>query len=368
MKLLFLKLENFRNISRAEIDLNDKNFLVGDNAQGKTNILEAISYLSSGRSFKTSQEQWVVKTGETAARVEGSFLTDNGEEKTISVVLQNTDMGTVKTLQINKTKTSKREFLKQIPSIIFTPDEVGLIKVQSLTRRALMNNVLNKTNITYSDDYSVYNKVLKQRNQLLWLIKQNRVGIEELDGWDVKLAELGCRIIQARKDLITELNKYINNFFNQLSGTEDILKLNYINHSEVELPEDYLRKLKNSQNLDIKLTHTSFGPHRDDLQFLLNNQDAIQLSSQGQFRLIVLALKLAKGEHLKETLQETPIYLMDDVFSELDEEKIEYIHNLFQNNQSIFTTTNQDLTTNNGTKQFLIKDGAISGAPVDVRV
>ena len=359
MKCISLKLFDFRNIARAEIEFNDKNFLIGENAQGKTNILEALHYLSIGKSFKTSQEQWLVKTGELSARIEGVFITDNGEEKNISAVLQSTEMGLVKTLQINQTKTSKKEFLKQIPSVIFTPDEVGLIKIQSLTRRALMNNILNKTQITYADDYSTYNKILKQRNQLLWLIKQNKSGIGELDSWDIKLAELGCKLIKARANLILELNKYINNFFSQLSREESILKLVYINHTQVDLPEDYLRKLKNSQNLDIKLTHTSFGPHRDDLKFLLNNQDAIQLASQGQFRLIVLALKLAKGEYLKNILQETPIYLMDDVFSELDNQKITYIHSLFEDNQSIFTTTNQNMVTNHKTKQFLIKSGVV---------
>lgn len=359
MKCISLKLFDFRNISRAEIEFSDKNFLVGENAQGKTNILEALHYLSIGKSFKTNQEQWVVKVGELSTRVEGVFITDRGEEKNISIVLQNGEMGLVKTLQINQTKTSKKEFLKQIPSVIFTPDEVGLIKVQSLTRRALMNNILNKTQITYSDDYAIYNKILKQRNQLLWLIKQNRAGIEELDSWDIKLAEMACKIIKSRQNLIIELNKYINNFFNQLSGGEDILKLAYINHTQVDSPEEYIRKLKNNQDLDIKLTHTSFGPHRDDLKFLLNNQDAIQLSSQGQFRLIVLALKLSKGEYLKEVLQESPIYLMDDVFSELDDQKITYVYKLFENNQSIFTTTNQNLVTNDKTQQFLIKNGSI---------
>lgn len=360
MKCLSLKLFDFRNISRAEIRFGNKNFLVGENAQGKTNVLEALYFLSIGRSFKTSQEQWVVKTGELSTRIEGVFMTDNGEEKNVSVVLQNTEDKPIKTLQINQTKTSKREFLKQIPSVIFTPDEVGLIKVQSLTRRALMNNILNKTQITYLDDYSVYNKILKQRNQLLWLIKQNKVGAEELDGWDVKLAEFACKLIKSRQNLIIELNKYISSFFNQLSGGEDILKLVYINHSQVDLLEDYVRKLKNNQNLDIKITHTSFGPHRDDLKFLLNNQDATQLASQGQFRLIVLALKLSKGEYLKDILQEAPIYLMDDVFSELDDKKIAYIHNLFQNNQSIFTTINQELVTNDETQQFLVKNGVVS--------
>lgn len=359
MKCISLKLFDFRNIARAEIEFNDKNFLIGENAQGKTNIIEALYYLSIGKSFKTNQEQWLIKNGEMSTRVEGVFLTDSGEEKNISIVLQNIEERLIKTLQINQTKTSKREFLKQIPSIIFTPDEVGLIKIQSSTRRALMNNILNKTQITYSDDYSVYSKILKQRNQLLLLIKQNRAGVDELDSWDIKLAELGCKLIKSRTNLIIELNKYINTFYSQLSGGEDALKLIYINHSQVDLPKDYLSKLKDRQDLDIKITHTSFGPHRDDLQFLLNNQDAIQMSSQGQFRLVVLALKLSKGEYLKNILQETPIYIMDDVFSELDEKKITYIYKLFKNNQTIFTTTDQNMVTNNETRKFFIKDGAV---------
>jgi len=170
MKCVSLKLTDFRNISKAEIVFTDKNFLIGENAQGKTNILEALYYLSLGKSLKTNQEQWVVKTGELSARAEGLFVTDAGEEKKISVVLQNTEIGLIKTLQINQNKTSKKEFLKQIPSIIFTPDEVGLIKTQSLSRRALMNNILLKTQVTYLDDLSTYNKILKQRNQLLFLI------------------------------------------------------------------------------------------------------------------------------------------------------------------------------------------------------
>lgn len=360
MRLLSLKLEDFRNISEAKLNFGQNNILFGLNAQGKTNILEAINFLSSSKSFKTKQEQWAIKIKKASARVEGVFSADNQEENVVSVVLQNTGTGLIKTLQINKTKTSKKEFLKQVPLIIFTPDETGLIKVQSTTRRELMNNILNKTNITYSEDYSLYNKALKQRNQLLLLIKQNRVGAEELGGWDVKLAELGCKLIKARQDLIAELNKYINIFFKQLGGEGDVLKLNYINNSRVSLPEEYLRKLKDAQDLDVRITHTSFGPHRDDLQFLLNNQEAVQLSSQGQFRLIVLALKLAEGEYLKEVIHETPIYLMDDIFSELDEEKIRYINDLFKNNQSFFTTTNPDVNVGKKVSKFLVKNGIIS--------
>jgi len=359
MKCVSLKLTNFRNISDVEIDFKDKNFLVGENAQGKTNILEGLYYLSLGKSFKTSQEQWLLKMGEMSARVEGKFLNSNGEELKISSVWQNTETGLIKTLQINQNKASKKEFLKQIPSILFTPDEVGLIKTQSINRRALINNVLIKTQIDYLDNLASYNKVLKHRNQLLSLIKQSQVGVEELSSWDEKTAEFGVEVIQARARLVVELNKTINNFWQKLSGEASELKLNYINQAGVESFEDYFRKLRDRHVLDIKITHTSFGPHRDDLEFLIDEQNAIPIASQGQFRLVVLALKLAKGDHIKNILKEAPIYLMDDVFSELDDKKIAYIQDLFEDSQSIFTTTHKNLATNHHAQKIFIKDGVV---------
>lgn len=344
MKFVSARLINFRNISQAEMAFGDQVFLVGPNAQGKTNILEALHYLSLGGSFRSSPEQWLIKSGESFARIEGAVELDGGERREVSLVLEQGELGTKKTFQIDQNKVSRRGFLGNVLTVLFAPDAIGLIRLQPAVRRSLINAMMARTSPTYWDDFVNYNKALKQRNQLLSWVRQRRVGIAELIPWDDKLSLLGTQIIQHRQALVDGLNRWVGRLFSRLTGDPNQkLRLVYKTEAGVVSPEQYMARLIKNRDTDIAYGHTTFGPHRDDLVFLINDQDARHLASQGEFRLLVLALKLAEGEYIKEVLGETPIYLMDDVFSELDNEKVKYVFGLFKDAQVVFTTTDQNL-------------------------
>lgn len=359
MKFLSVQLVNFRNISKAKITFGDKNFLIGSNAQGKTNILEALHYFSLGSSFKSKQEQWLIKIDEPFARIDGILNVNGDKQKQVSVILEKDELGVVKTLKLDHRKVNKKEFLGNVLTVLFAPDEISLLRLQPVMRRSLMNDIIVKTHPTYWDDITNYTRALKQRNQLLFLIRQHRADITELEGWDEKLALLGSRIAKSRQNLVEGLNCFVEKFFVQFVGREQKLRLVY--HTQVRMidPQWYMSQLVQNRDSDIIYGHTTFGPHRDDLIFLIDNRDARYIASQGEFRLIILALRLAEGKYLEEILGDSPIYLMDDVFSELDVEKSQRIIALLEGVQSIFTTTDRKLANQNGAQSFLVEAGNV---------
>ncbi|OGB74267.1 hypothetical protein A2V68_00685 [candidate division Kazan bacterium RBG_13_50_9] len=344
MEFVSSRLLNFRNIPQIEIAFGKKNFLVGLNAQGKTNILEALHYLSLGGSFRSSREQWLIRFGELAARIEATVRRDNGEEEQAGLLLERDEMGIKKTFRLNGRTVAKGEFLGNVLTILFAPDEVGLLKLQPDVRRALMNEAIAQVDPTYWSDLTDYNKALKQRNQLLFLIKQHRADMSELGGWDDRLAALGSRIIESRQELIEGLNRFIGQLFADLAGqASQKLRLAYKTEAGAIGPDQYSARLIKNRDADITWGHTTFGPHRDDLVFLVDDLDIRYTASQGEFRLIVLALKLAEGRYLKEALGERPIYLLDDVFSELDKERGQRVLGMLDDSQVIVTTTSEEM-------------------------
>jgi len=360
MKLLSLRLTNFRNVLRGELEFNSNNFLVGDNAQGKTNVLEAIYLLSTGRSFREKDDQWLITNGEPFSLVEAKLVSGSGEIFELGVGLEREEQGIKKVFKFNQHRITKKEFLGKAPIVLFAPDEIGLLRLYPSVRRTLLNQMITKTKLTYFDDLMRYTWALKQRNELLRLIKLGSRGLEELGVWDMKLSTLGADIISVRQAVVASLNPFLGKIFNELGGGGE-LKLIYQTFSQSELPEIYLEYLKQHLSIDVGYGHTTVGPHRDDLQLLINGKDAKHFASQGEFRLIVVALKLAEGQYLNAVLKEQPIYLLDDVFSELDDQKIDKVIAMLSGKQSILTTTHQEIIAglDGDSTTWAIKDGTI---------
>lgn len=341
MRLLSAELTNFRNLSQARVDFGNTNFIVGDNAQGKTNILEALHCLSMGNSFKTHREEWLIKKGELFSRVSGAFNYGDGREVTMEVVWERAEEVVHKQFKLNGAKVSRKQLLGNLLTVIFSPDDVSLLRLQPAQRRGWLDGVITKTNKVYYADLLDYTKALKQRNQLLMMVKLGRGELSEVDVWDDKLSQLGSKIVQTRLGIIERLNQTIKPFFQHLAATDQEFSLVYTADPRFIAPEIYKQKLFSIRAIDIKSGHTNFGPHRDDLLLLLNGWDARNTASQGEFRLMVLALKLAEGEYIYQRFAETPIYLMDDVFSELDPHKSRGLIKFLSGAQTIYTATDQ---------------------------
>lgn len=362
MKCLSLKLTNFRNVAECAITFGQKNFLVGGNGQGKTNVLESLYYLSIGDSFRTHIEQWAIRTGELFARIETGCELDNGNPRLALIVLERDEVGVSKTFRLDNAKMSKGEFLGNFPIVLFSPENVSLLRLQPAVRRAFMNQVITKTDPTYYDDLMAYAKALKQRNQLLVLIRRRQAEVGELGPWDDRLSALGSQIIRKRQALIDALGPWVSQLYAQLSGREvGRLRIVYQTDAGSIDPEQYISRLIKNREEDLRFGHTTFGPHRDDLVFLLNDLDARPVASQGEFRLMVVALKLAEGEYIKQQLREAPIYLLDDIFSELDEDSSKRVMGLLDDAQVIVTTTDRRLVPKDA-HLFNVESGTISRA------
>ena len=359
MRLAEVNISNFRNLGDVVIKFQGRNFLIGDNAQGKTNILEAIHYLSVGNSFKTRHEEWLVKRGELFGSVKGGLVYNDGRSTVLDVVWGREDEDIHRQFKLNGVKVARKNLLGNLLTVIFSPDDVSLLRLQPAQRRGFLDSLIARTNKVYHADLLDYTKTLKQRNQLLFLAKIGREDYIEIEAWDAKLAELGSRIIKDRLGLVGQLNQKIKLFFHTLAESQKEFSIIYAADPKFTDPAAYKEKLFHNRSVDIKSGHTNFGPHRDDLLLLLDGQDARPTASQGEFRLMILALKLAEGEYINQRFNETPVYLMDDVFSELDARKAKALVGFLGDAQAIYTTTDERFVTPDA-QVMIVREGAIT--------
>lgn len=352
-----IKLENFRNYDSLDLDFEKgTNILYGDNAQGKTNVLEAIYLSATTKSHKGSKDKEIIRFDKEEAHIR-TFLDKDGMEYRIDMHLRKSRS---KGIAINGQPIKKAADLVGLLNIVFfSPEDLSIIKNGPSDRRKFVDMELFQIDKYYLYNLNQYNKIINQRNKLLKDFYFNSDLNETLQVWNMQLVSYGKQIINRREKFVEQLNEIIYDIHKNLSGGKEELKIIYEpNVSE----DDFDYKLKSSQERDIKLKMTSVGPHRDDFCFMVNGVDIRKYGSQGQQRTAALSLKLAEIELVKKVTGDLPVLLLDDVLSELDSNRQNYLLNSIGDIQTIITCTGLDEFINNRfeiDKIFKVTNGII---------
>lgn len=332
-----LELNNYRNYKTLTIDFEKgTNILYGNNAQGKTNILEAIYLSGTTKSHKGSKDREIIQFGEDESHIR-TFVEKQGKQFQIDMHLKK---HRTKGIAINRIPIKKASELFGILNIVFfSPEDLNIIKNGPQERRRFMDIELCQLDKIYLSDLTKYNKILNQRNRLLKDIYFKPELKDTLSVWDNQLIEYGRKIIHSRRKFVNQLNEIVTKIHSSISGGKEEMILTYEPSIREEIFEEELNKV---QEKDLKLGQTTTGPHRDDLSFTIHGVDIRRFGSQGQQRTSALSLKLAEIELVKEIIKDTPVLLLDDVLSELDSSRQNYLLNNIQDIQTIITCTGLD--------------------------
>lgn len=337
MYIKSIDLENYRNYDHIHIDLEKGvNIFYGENAVGKTNILESVYLCSTTKSHRGSKDKDIIKFNNSEAHIR--LLFDKNEiDYQIDMHLRNDKP---KGIAVNGVKLKKAAELLGIMNIIlFSPEDLSIIKNGPSDRRNFVDTELCQLDKVYLYNLTNYNKIINQRNNLLKDIAFHPELVDTLDIWDTQLISLGSKIIDRRSRFIDELNNIIFDIHKNLTGNKEELIIKYTPNVTIEGFKD---KLNNNREKDIKYKLTSTGPHRDDFDFFINGTDAKKFGSQGQQRTVALSLKLSEINLIKNMTGNIPILLLDDVLSELDSNRQNYLLNSINDIQTVITCTGLD--------------------------
>ena len=326
-----IKLQNFRNYNEQEINLNKSiNVFYGDNAQGKTNILEAIFLCTFGKSFRTNKEKELIKLGKENANVIIEYEKKDRDGK-ISISISDKKQILVNGIKIKKLS----ELLGNINIVIFTPDDINILKGGPALRRRFLDMMIGQLKPNYVYTLNMYIKTLEQRNNYLRQIKEENKPENLLDIWDEKLIEYADIIYKYRKEFIDKIKKKINIIHKKITDEKEEINIQYT--SNCESKEVYSELLKQRRKLDIIKGFTTKGIHRDDFEIYINNKELSIYGSQGQNRTAILSLKLSELQVIYDEIEEEPILLLDDFMSELDINRRKNFLNNINNTQVIIT-------------------------------
>jgi recF protein len=352
-----IELDNFRNYKSLKLDFDEgTNIFYGDNAQGKTNILESIYVCGTTKSHKGSKDREFIKFFEEQSHIRMKVVKSDISYK-IDMHLKKRK---TKGIAINGIPIRKAsELFGVINLIFFSPEDLNIIKNGPSERRRFIDSELCQLDKVYLYNLANYNKILNQRNKLLKDMHFHSDYKDTLDIWDEQLIQCGKKIIASRKLFVNQLNNIIYDIHKKLSGGKEELFLSY---EPNVIEKDFSVNLKKSREKDIKLKTTSVGPQRDDLCFNIKDIDIRKYGSQGQQRTAALSLKLAEIELVKKTARDTPILLLDDVLSELDNNRQNYLLDSIHDIQTFITCTGLDEFVQNRfhvNKTFKVVDGVV---------
>ena len=337
-----LELADFRNYETLEINFDKgTNILYGDNAQGKTNILEAIYVSATTKSHKGSKDREIINFDKEEAHIRTYLEKEDVEYKVDMHLRKNKSKG----IAIDGKKIKKAaELLGLLNIVFFSPEDLAIIKNGPSERRRFADMELCQLDSFYLYNLNHYNKIINQRNKLLKDMYFNPGLKETLNIWDSQLVSFGSKIIERRSIFAGQLCEIINEIHSKLSGGKEKLTVKY--EPDVSI-ENFEEKMKENQEKDIRSKMTSTGPHRDDFSFIVNGIDIRRYGSQGQQRTAALSLKLSEIELVKKVTKDTPVLLLDDVLSELDSNRQNYLLNSIGDIQTIITCTGLDEFVNN---------------------
>ncbi len=367
MHIKKIKIENFRNYHEEEVQFHEKvNLIVGDNAQGKTNLLESIYVSSLGRSFRTTKEKEMIRFNQPFTRILATYITEDQEKKV--------DIGFSKEgkkeIKVNNIKVEKMtEMLNHFYVVVFSPDDLKIIKEEPEKRRNFIDRELCKMRISYLNNLVQYKKVLMQRNALLKSDKKDR---QSMQVWDDALSQYGAKVILQRKTFVEEINIISKEIHQKITQGKEILEIKYqpsikpedVDEGNVEkLVQKMQQKLADSYNSDIYAGNTGIGPHKDDLLILINGIAARQYGSQGQQRTAALSMKLAEINLIEKEKGEKPILLLDDVLSELDGDRQKYLIEALSESQLFITAAELNPQLEEALPEgnsYIVNDGKIN--------
>ena len=397
MKINSIILENFRNYKNLELDFDEsRNIIVGENAQGKTNLIEAIYLTAFARSFRTSNSADLISFGQSSARV-STYITSEDIDKNINIVIRSDGKKMIK--KDGKLIRKTTELLNNVVVIIFSPDDLRIIKDSPDRRRAFINRELSQMRPMYYDALRRYNEALREKNALLkgyFNVKKKtftrsdnlslndalngensferspydnsrRYNEEMMDIYDRQLADSGYEILRYRKEFAEMLSEEAGEIMNKISGGREELKIEYKTACDYvtgpEGREILFSQIFHNRDRDIYNGYASLGPHRDDIEFFINGKDAKKYGSQGQQRTIALSLKLAEIRIARQMLDEPPVLLLDDVLSELDLDRQKFLVSEIDDVQLFITSAelNDEVVKDlRGGTLFRIEDGTVT--------
>lgn len=364
MKVLAVKFENYRNLKNDIIQpCEGVNIIYGDNAQGKTNLLEAIWLFCGGHSFRSAKDSEVIRWEKNYARLEMRFF---GQEREQTAKLMFT--GNKKHLEINGVeKKSAAALIEKFCAVVFSPEHLNLIKRGPSQRRKFIDSAICREKLQNAVILSKFNRVLVQRNSLLKDIYKRPSLEDTLSVWDEPLILNGALLIKKRMDYVEMLSQRAKSYHDGISKNSENLEIKYISSLDAEMSdsideiaEKFRKKLSDNRKDDIRTGVTNYGPHRDDIEILINGKNARAFGSQGQQRSAVLSLKLAEASVLKERMGEEPVILLDDVLSELDSKRQDFLLNELKGCQVFITCcekSNKEQLKEG--KIFLLKNGEV---------
>ena len=329
MQLKTLVLENFRPFVKAEFEFNHRSVLIGGNGTGKSSVIEALRLLSVGKSFRTSRFDECISLSEAFFRLQATLTNDSDKSLELFYGMPFPDYPEKeRRLTLDGKEQNYLEYLGFFPSVVFTPNDIEIVLGSPQERRHYLDAVLWQVDPEFRQSSLKLSKTLRERSTILFMIKINRAGLEELRPWNEILTELTVEIRAKRKKYLDFLNSF-------LTGAEDRLKVktSYI-EGEKSLPEIEKDEIRLSQNL--------YGPHRDDFEVVVNSRSGRRFASRGQARTAAVLLKMAEAEYLESHAPTKPLILLDDLFSELDEVNSQYLLDKLEDDYQVVATSTHD--------------------------
>ncbi len=353
MLITSLKLQNFRNYNELKINFNKNiNIIYGDNAQGKTNILEAIFVTSIGKSFRTTKDKELIKMGKDFSKIEVEF---SKCDRKGSVKI---DISDKKNIFVNGVKIKKlSELLGNMNIVIFTPDDINILKDGPAKRRRFLDIFISQLRPNYVSCLNIYLKALEQRNNYLKQIKIENKPEDFLEIWDEKIAEYAESVFKYRVEFINKIKEKIKSVHSIITENNEEIKIEYV--SDFDSKENFLKKLKNNRKLDIMKGYTTKGIHRDDFNIYINGNLVNVYGSQGQHRTVILSLKMSELKVIYDEIGENPILLLDDFMSELDEKRRNNFLSNIRDTQVLVTCTDKFMLEKNNFNLYNVKSGNI---------
>jgi DNA replication and repair protein RecF len=342
-----IEIEDFRNLAKTVLEFDKQcNFIFGDNAQGKTNLIEAFHLLCLSKSFRAIDDSELLQFNKENFIITGIFSDERNIFKRVGINYSRTDGKKIKVDGKSIDKFSS--LLGQFPIVILSSSDSVITTGPPFHRRRFFNVLLCQSFSRYLDDLKRYEKVLKQRNALLALLsKGKQVDKQQLEVWNQQLIEIGSAVIIFRSQIVDEMNKQTSSIYSSICGQSNQLNLLYrpnVKYNEVtEIKEKYESLLATFWSKERKVGMTLVGPHRDDFQFSIGTRDIRRYGSRGEHKTVLISLKAAEMKLLKQRTQTEPILLLDDLYAELDIKRREGVLDLFQKSGQIFVTgTSQD--------------------------